>query len=175
MPNEPIPGLRQPTELERTAIAKAWGDEIQHHTHQASGKLLRFFAIFLIVCSAASAVRNGQLGGSVVTFVFGVICYFFSTAMKKSGGNKKRRLQALYTGNYMVAEAQSTQISYVYLKRHKMGRVAVRLSNGRNLPGSYRMPYSEAEPYINLNQHSIPVLLIILPGEETIWTIPSKK
>ena len=175
MTSEAIPGLRRPTEQEKFEIGRVWGYEIEHHTYETRGGLVRFLAIFLIACAAVSVVRSGDPGGAIVTGLVGLAFYFVSGRLNKNRGNKKRRLQALNTGDYMVAEAETTQIGFSYWKHHKDGRVCVRLSNGRCLEGGYKMPYPAAKPYIEKQVHNIPILLIFLPGEENIWTIPARK
>ena len=171
--NEMIPGLRRPTPREQAWIAEHWGYEIQKKTHRTNGKILRFVAIFLIAVGVAGSVRGGEnLVGSVICLIVGLVCYGSSRAIGKDAGKKDRRLLALATGDYYVAQATSVKIGYTLYQKYRDGSSEVRLSDGRILERNYKMPYRLAKPLIDRNINCIPILLIQLPGEHRILTIP---
>ena len=171
--SEPIPGLRRPDAREQAWIAEHWGKEIEQNTLRLSGKIPRFIAAFLAAVGGASMVRDeGALDSAVVCLILAVICFAVSRAFGKTEGQKDRRLQALATGDYYVAQATSVRIGYIHRRGSRDGVAEVRLADGRVLEGAHWMPYRLAEPLINQKINNIPILVIQFPGEDRIFTIP---
>lgn len=171
--SETIPGLRRPDARERAWIAEHWGHEIDRKTFRKNGKFLRFVAIFLAAMSAVGMVRGEDgVGGAVVGLILAVICFALSRVLGKSAGTKDRRLHALAAGDYYVAQATSVKIGYSQYEGLPRGFAEVRLADGRMLNGHHQMPYDLAKPLMDQNINSVPILLIQLPGESRILTIP---
>lgn len=170
-----IPGWRQPTAQERAWIEAEWGYEFNLKMNKKSGKLLRYIGIFLIVTGVASATRQDfDVAGLVVTMILAAICLVCSAANRKNAHRKDNRLEALAKGSYLVAPAQSVEISYGRNQSFRSGMVKVCLPDGQPLEGVYKIPYRCAEPLLRQKIHNVPLLLIQIPGESGILAIPAK-
>ena len=174
--SEPIPGLRRPDAREHAWIAEHWSREIERNTVHSNGRVPRFIAIFLAAVGGVSAVRGENAMDIVAICLFLAVCCFgLSCVLKKTKGENARRVSALGTGDYYVADAVSIQIGCIYRRGSHDGFAQVRLSDGRVLEGKYWMPYRLAQPYIEQKIHNIPILVIKLPGEDRIFTIPAPR
>lgn len=174
--SEPIPGLRRPDAREQAWIAEHWGREIEQLTFRKNGRFLRFVAIFLAAMSGVGIARGeDDLAGVVIGLILAAICFALSHILEKGKGTKDRRLQALATGDYYVAQAVSVRLGHSKYEGKRRGFAQVRLSDGRVLDGKYWMPYRLAQPYIEQKIHNIPILVIKLPGEDRIFTIPAPR
>lgn len=174
--SEPIPGLRRPDAREQAWIAEHWGREIEQLTFRKNGRFLRFIGIFLAAMSGVGiARRDDNLAGMVITLILAAICFALSHILEKGKGTKDRRLQALATGDYYVAQAVSVRLGHSKYEGKRRGFAQVRLSDGRVLEGTHWMPYRLAQPYIEQKIHNIPILVIQLPGEDRIFTIPAPR
>lgn len=170
---ETIPGLRRPTAAEQARIAEAWCPEVQRIHSPNAGKFIRYVGIFLICFGVASAMRGAEgIGGALILMIAAVICLAFSGVGRSSARMYRNRLDALRNGSYLVALAVSTKILSSESGNAPGGLAQARLPGGEPLSGSYPIPYVCAEPLIRQRVHTVPLLLIQIPGDPDILAIP---
>lgn len=173
--NDPLLRWRQPVPQEKAWIAEIWGADERQINSPAKGSIFRYLGIFLIIVGIVSALRDGgDIAGAVVTLAVAVVFIFLSSKFSYVHRLHKHRIAAFEQGSYLVAGAYSSAIQMGQNKGFRTGRVRVRLPSGGYLEG-LRMPYACAEPLIRQNVHTVPLLLIQIPGDEEILTIPVRQ
>lgn len=172
--NEPIPGLRRPTQGEQIWISGQWSEEVRNTVGNPGGKAARYIGIFLIAFSVAGAwPGRGNLGGALVFFALGCFCLFLSRVSVKRVKLRKMLLTAFEQGNYMVAPAVSTKIYSGRGESRRMGMLCASLPNGERVEGTISVPYNSIYNLLHQGVHRVPILLIQIPNYPKILAIPA--
>lgn len=171
--NNTISGMRQPTVQEKSWIAEKWCPEVRGVRPNA-GKALRYVGIFCVCMGAANMLRGGGgISGLIILLVVGAVCILFANFSKNAARQAANRKNALSSGNYSVAPAESCRIWYGDLHTERTGHVDVCSAGGEK--HSYEIPYACAKPLLEQNIQQVPLLLIQIPGDPEILAIPVQK
>ena len=154
-------GMRAPTKQEQAWIFEQWCPEAKRSYSPNAGKLIRYIGVLWICTGTVSAIRNEDgIAHMILLLIAGIICFAISLAGRKSSHRRRRRIEALTNGDYLVSSAMSARVWSGYTGNNHNGYVDVVASDNGNAVGSYKIPYVCAAPLLEKKIHKIPVLLI---------------